>query len=70
MTRKEHLEWAKRRALEYLPHDPGNAMASMIQDLRNHPELEESVNIGIAISPMARWSLDTHEVRKWIEGFN
>jgi hypothetical protein len=37
MTRDEHLEWAKQRALEYLPDNPLEAMTSMGSDLNKHP---------------------------------
>ena len=39
MTRQEHLEWCKQRALEYV--DAGNigdAWASMVSDLKKHEE--------------------------------
>jgi hypothetical protein len=69
MNRQDHLQWAKDRALAYLPADPVNAMASMISDLRKHPEL--AGHIGISILPIAYGRHDDPaEVRKWIEGFN
>lgn len=34
-TRAEHLDWAKGRALAYLPDTP-NAMASFVSDLNKH----------------------------------
>jgi hypothetical protein len=38
-SRKEHLEWCERRALEYVEMgDLKNAYASMASDLRKHPE--------------------------------
>ena len=37
MNAAEHFAWARTRALEYVERDdPGNAMASLIQDLRSH----------------------------------
>jgi hypothetical protein len=33
MNRAEHLQWAKDRALAYLPHDPANAWASFASDI-------------------------------------
>lgn len=35
-----HIEWARRRALEYLPADPVQATASLVADLRNHQATE------------------------------
>jgi hypothetical protein len=69
LTREEHLEWTKKRALEYLPQDPVEAMTSMISDLKKHPELAN--HLGILIAPMFYGAhKDPVEVRKWIVGFN
>jgi hypothetical protein len=69
MTRHEHLTWAKRRALEYLPDDPVNAMNSMLSDLTKHPELAN--HMGRLIAPMFYGAHNNPaEVRKWIDGFN
>lgn len=39
MTRQEHLEWAKTRALEYADQgDVTSAVASITSDLAKHPE--------------------------------
>jgi hypothetical protein len=38
LTRAEHLQWAKARALEYVEAgDLANACASMLSDLSKHP---------------------------------
>jgi len=38
-TRQEHLEWCKKRALEYIDiNDLQQAFASMVSDLNKHPE--------------------------------
>ena len=70
MTRAEHLAWAKQRALEYVDQgDIASAIASMISDLRKHPELEKSA----APAGVLMFTIDTRSpdsVRKWIEGFN
>ena len=45
-TRAEHLEWAKKRALEYC--DRGQlqrALDSLISDLSKHPETQD-IQIG------------------------
>ncbi len=69
MTRDEHLQCCKRRALAYLPGDPTNAMASMISDLKSHDETRN--HIGLQLAPMFYGAhRDPEEVRKWIEGFN
>jgi hypothetical protein len=69
MTRDEHLEWAKKRALEYLPGNPVEAMTSMGSDLHKHPELEN--HAGLRIMPMFYGAYnDPEAVRRWIVGFN
>lgn len=72
MTRQEHLQWAKNRALEYADAgDAAEALASMTSDLREHPELEN--HIGIQLGLMLALGGHMHsasEVRNWIEGFN
>lgn len=72
MTRQEHLDWCKKRALEYVDHgDLQNAVASMMSDLRKHPETESSTN-GILgqLGLIAAMSNDEREVRRYITGFN
>lgn len=72
MTRAEHLEWAKRRALEYLDDgDLTNALASMLSDLGKHPELENHSGKMLGMmSVMAGTMRTPEEYREWIEGFN
>jgi hypothetical protein len=70
MTRAEHLDWAKKRALEYV--DRGStteAMASMFSDLGKHLETRNSLKIGIMIA-LAVNPRDPESVRRWINGFN
>lgn len=69
MTRAEHLQWAKERALEYLP-DYGAASASFISDLLKHDELRD--HPAIDLLGMHTWSglLNESECRRLIEGSN
>lgn len=68
-NRDEHLEWCKQRALEYLPHDPVNAMGSMLSDMLKHPELKD--HVGLQLAPMFYGAHnDERAVRGWIVGFN
>ena len=70
MNRAEHLQWCKDRALEYVNRGDGkNAVASMLSDLRKHPETEGSVEIG-AILMFATNLNDMTAVRRFVEGFN
>lgn len=72
MTRAEHLDWAKKRALEYLDAgDIRNAYGSMISDLRKHPELEDHLAIELSLMLLLGGHLSTDfQMRNWIEGFN
>jgi hypothetical protein len=66
MTRDEHLEWAKKRALEYLDRgDVTNAITSMASDvleLKYHPAL-------MTVGMFAAMYNDAVVARRWIEGF-
>jgi hypothetical protein len=72
MTRKEHLDWAKQRALEYVEGgDPNEAFASMTSDLHKHPELQDHAGIELGTMLLMTGHLgSTTEMRTWIEGFN
>ncbi len=71
-TRAEHLQWCKNRALGYVDDgDLTNALASMMSDLRKHPETSNHVGISLGMIEMAASILsDADEMRKFIEGFN
>ena len=72
MTRQEHLDWCKKRALEYV--DRGklqDAYASMASDLRKHPETEEHAGISLGLMMMMGGHLSTADkMRTFIAGFN
>ncbi len=72
MTRTEHMEWCKRRALEYV--DMGeipNAWSSMISDIGKHPETSNHRTIELGTMLMMAGHLSSaHEMRKFIVGFN
>ena len=72
MTRAEHLEWAKKRALEYLDSgDKNNAIVSMLSDLEKHGELQGHVGITLgAMMLFADQFKTSADVRHFIEGFN
>jgi hypothetical protein len=74
MTRAEHLQWAKDRALEYADQgDMGNAIASLRSDLGKHPETAPSVSIVdslmMPLTLMGKFD-NPRELRTFIEGFN
>jgi hypothetical protein len=72
MTRQEHLQWCKERALEYVEAgDPTNALASMGSDLGKHPETRGHAGIQLGMMLLMAGQLSTpNEMRKFIEGFN
>lgn len=72
MTRKEHLKWAKKRALEYVDQgDLSSAFTSMVSDLHKHPELQNHSAIELGILLLAGGRLSNREdMRGFIEGFN
>lgn len=72
MNRQEHLEWCKRRALEYVDiNDLSQAYASMASDLRKHPETEKHSAISLGLMLLMNGHLGTQDkMRKFIEGFN
>lgn len=72
MTRSEHLDWAKKRALELIDAGDNNeALASMLSDCRKHPELENHAGCQLGVMLMMGGFLsDREEMRKWVVGFN
>lgn len=72
MTRAEHLQWAKDRALEYADlGDVSQAMASLGSDLNKHPETRGHSGIELMMMLAMTGNLDgPGELRKFIEGFN
>ena len=72
MTRQEHLDWCKERALEYC--DAGDweqAWASMAENLSKHPETENHAAIKLGMMLMLNGHMNTvEEVRKFIKGFH
>lgn len=71
MTRDEHLQWAKARALQYVDlNDLPNAVGSMVSDLGKHPDFRGSVYSLIAVIGMAEVPRGSKAVRDWVEGFN
>lgn len=71
MNRQEHMNWCKKRALDYLPKDPDQAMASMTSDLGKHEETVGHPAIQLMFGLKMTNNLNSsREVRKFIEGFN
>ena len=72
MTREEHLEWCKKRALEYVDSgDLSQAYASMASDMKKHPDTARNPAVGLGVQLMFGGQLNTADkMRKFIEGFN
>lgn len=72
MTRFEHLEWCKKRALEYIDSgDIKNAYASMASDMMKHPETRTHLALALGFRLMMSGQLSTvPEMRKFILEFN
>lgn len=69
-TRQEHMKWCKERALEYCDNGDGaQAIASMLSDLRKHPETAPSAGLGATLMLTVNRG-DMASVRRFIEGFN
>lgn len=72
MSRQDHLNWCKERALAYADRgDVTNAIASMCSDLRKHPETENHAGAQIMVMQAVAGLFDRPgELRRFIEGFN
>jgi hypothetical protein len=72
MTRQEHLDWCKQRAIEYVDRgDMKNAFASMMSDIRKHKETSNhpAINVGMQMLMSGKLS-NAEDMRKFINGFN
>ena len=72
MNRKEHLQWCKDRALQYVEsNDLNGAMGSMLSDLRRHEETKDHPAGPLMLQLKMIGALDTpEEMRKYINDFN
>ena len=72
MTRQEHLDWCKQRAIEYVViGDMENAFASMMSDIRKHKETSNHPAIHLGMMMMMSGALrNAEDMRKFINGFN
>lgn len=68
--RAEHVEWCKRRAMEYFDRgDLNSAVTSMMSDMRkradtSYPDVLDTIGM------MELMNGNRDGVRRWIEGFN
>jgi len=71
-TRAEHMDWCKKRALEYCEKgDLQNAFSSMASDLAKHQETAEHIGIQLGMMQLMGGMLNApSQMRSFIEGFN
>lgn len=75
MTRAEHVQWCKERAMEYVEQgDLLNGVTSMMSDMTKHPETKESgqgvlAMLGVLAMQQAATG-DRDGVVRYIQGFN
>jgi hypothetical protein len=72
ITQDEHIEWCKKRALEYLDRgEVSQAFTSMLSDVRKHPDCENHPGLlmGAGFMLLPGWIDNPVEVRRWIVGF-
>lgn len=73
MTRKEHLQWCKDRAIAYIDNAQlAEGMASFTSDMSKHPETNETLRNGIS-HPIIMQALMTNNPRactECVNGFN
>jgi hypothetical protein len=71
-TGKEHLDYCKKRALEYVERgDLVNAWESMVSDLNKHEETSGHVGIDLGNMLLVSQNLNTKAtMKKFIEDFN
>lgn len=72
MTRSDHLQWCKNRALEYCEaRDLEQAYASMSSDLGKHDKTKNHSAIKVGMMMLVAGHLNGPEkMRKFINGFN
>jgi hypothetical protein len=68
MSRQEHMQWCKDRALAYVGKDNQEACNSMLSDLGKHDGTAPSQQMGFMLM-MTVNRLDDQAVREFINGF-
>lgn len=72
ISRKEHLDWCKQRALEYCSEGKfQEAYASFISDMLKHAETSGHVALKLGFDMILSGHLSSPmKMREFIEGFN
>ena len=71
MTRSEHMQWCKNRALEYIKDgDINGGITSMMSDIRKHNETESDALSSLCMMMLMSGQLETTaQAEKFINGF-
>ena len=71
-NRKEHLDWCKQRANDYVEqNDLTNAFASFQSDMSKHQDTANHLGLGMGTMLLLCGDLSTqHQMKEWIKGFN
>ncbi len=71
MTRAEHIQWCKDRALDYWREgDLASAVSSMCSDYGKGPEAKEMPPVLAQLGMLRLMREDRQGVHDWIVGFN
>lgn len=74
MSRQEHIQWCKERAIaeaRFYPDKPFQDIVSMMSDLRKHPETnDETLQSLCAMTLVTKPNMTLQEVINFINGFN
>lgn len=70
ITREEHIDWCKRRAMQYVElGDLNQAFASLASDLRKHPQTQNHIAVELGFQMLINGHLNTKaQMREFIEG--
>lgn len=70
-NRAEHLQWCKKRAIEYLnQNDIQQAAASFMSDMRKNEDTAKSMSFGDSLIMMELMNPNKESMRRCINGFN
>lgn len=73
MTRQEHIDWCKKRAIEEINYskDPTQGIISMMSDLKKHPETNGDALQSLCGMMLMGGQLKTRQAAiDFINGFN
>jgi hypothetical protein len=71
MTREEHLQWCKERAIQEMDYyfDASKGVVSMMSDLGKHPETNSQVLITLCMAQLLRPKMNRQQMIDFLDGF-